>query len=86
MVCLNFHRQGRTGVPCPPPLCSLGWDLVCLCVWLLFLPEQCQSLPVFPLRSMHTYFVFRDPQSSDTPVGGPHQSDGNTTHDISTRL
>ena len=50
------------------------------------LPEHLQSSPVFPFWSLHTNFVCRYPWSSDTPVCGPHQSDGNPTLVLSTCL
>ena len=52
----------------------------------LFLPEQGQSRPVFPLRSLHTDSVCRYPRPSDAPVGGSYHCDGNPTCDVSTRL
>ena len=59
----------------------------CDCVWCFpFLPEQGQSRPIFPLRSLHTDSVCRYPRTSDAPVGGSHQCDGNPTRDVSTRL
>ena len=50
------------------------------------LPEQRESSPVVPLRSLHTDFVCRHPWPLETRVCGPHQSDGNPNLDVSTRL
>ena len=64
-----------------------GEFLWCDCVWgFPFLPEQGQSRPIFPLQSLHTDSVCRYPRTSDAPVGGSHQCDGNPTRDVSTRL
>ena len=57
-----------------------------MCVGFLFLPEQGQSRPVFPLRSLHTDSVCRYPRPSDASVGGSHHFYGNPTRDASTRL
>ena len=50
------------------------------------LPEQCQAVLVFPLRSLHTDFLCRHPWPSDAPVCGPQKSDCNPTLDVSARL
>ena len=62
----------------------VGGGVLIWCVGRL--AEKLQSSPVFPLQSLHTDFVCRCPWSSDTPVCGLHQSDGNPTLDVSTRL
>ena len=65
---------------------SVGGVGVRWCMCFKFLPEHRQSRPVLLLRYLHTDFVCMYPWSSDTPVGGPHQSDSNPTLDVSTRL
>ena len=59
---------------------------VIVCGFSPFLPEQGQSRPIFPLRSLHTDSVCRYPRTSDATVGGSHQCDGDPTRDVSTRL
>ena len=50
------------------------------------LPKEVDPRAILPLGPLHTDPVRQHLGSSYATVGGAHQSDSNTTHDLSTRL
>ena len=50
------------------------------------LPEYVQPGAIFPLWMLSADTMRRNPGSPDAPMHGPHQSDVNTTIDVTTRL